>query len=101
MPLSNEEILHLAKLARLALPPEGVEAYREKLGSVLAYVAKLSALDTEGVEEMQHGADVTNVWREDVARACDADERERMIAAFPAREGDLLSVQAVFQDRTR
>jgi aspartyl-tRNA(Asn)/glutamyl-tRNA(Gln) amidotransferase subunit C len=98
--MTNDEILHIAKLARLQVEPEELPEYADKLGAILEYIAKLQELDTEGVPELAHGAGLLNVFRADVIEACDEDERCRIIDAFPHSEGDLLEVPAVFNDRT-
>lgn len=98
--MTNEEILHIARLARLRIDPEELPEYAAKLESVLEYVQKLQQLDTEGVPELPHGAGLSNVFRGDVVVPCDEDVRARIVAAFPHREGDLLKVPAVFEDRT-
>ncbi len=98
--ISNEQITHIAKLARLRVEPENVAKTAGELESILVYVTKLQELDTEGVPELAHGDGLSNVFRADVANGCDQDERSRVIAAFPHREGNLLEVPAVFQDRT-
>jgi aspartyl-tRNA(Asn)/glutamyl-tRNA(Gln) amidotransferase subunit C len=49
MPLSREEVEHIAKLARLDLTPEQQARYREQLSQILDFVAKLSELDTTAV----------------------------------------------------
>lgn len=100
MGLNNEEILHIAKLARLKVEPEELPKYSEQLTSILEYVAKLDELETDGVPELAHGAGLSNVFRSDTVEPCEADVRRRIIAAFPHREGDLLEVPAVFVDRT-
>lgn len=64
--LTDDEVRHVAKLSRLRLGDAEIHAYAEQLSNVLAYVSKLSELDVDGVEPMAHGADVTNVMREDV-----------------------------------
>jgi aspartyl-tRNA(Asn)/glutamyl-tRNA(Gln) amidotransferase subunit C len=96
MALSNDEIFHMAKLARLRLEEADLSRCADRLNSVLDYVAKLGELDTDDVPELAHGDGLSNVFREDLAEPCDADARRRIIAAFPRREGDLLEVQAVF-----
>lgn len=98
--ISNEQITHIAKLARLRVEPENVAKTAAELESILGYVTKLQELDTEGVPELAHGDGLVNVFRADVASGFDQDERKRVIAAFPHREGELLEVPAVFQDRT-
>lgn len=64
--LSNEDVVHVAKLSRLKLTEDELQHFGEQLSSVLGYVSKLSELDVEGVEPMAHALDVTNVLREDV-----------------------------------
>lgn len=100
MALTKQDVQHLADLARLELTEEEIDTYRGQLGSILEYVAKLQELDTEGVEPMAQGAGLENVLRDDEVAACDPEVRRRIIEAFPSREGDLLKVQAVFEERT-
>ena len=49
MPLSEKEVEHIAKLARLELTAEQKNLYREQLSSILDYIAKLRELDTTDV----------------------------------------------------
>ncbi len=100
MSLSNEEIRHIAKLARLHIEEDEIEDYREKIGSILEYVEKLQELNTDDVPELQHAADVSNVFRSDEIEGCGEDVKKRILDNFSNREGDLLKVQAVFENRT-
>ena len=100
MPLTSDEIRHIAKLARLHITDVEVEQYKDQLGSVLDYVQKLQEVNTDDVPELQHALNVTNVFREDVEEACDPDVRRRAIENFSSRSGNLLEVQAVFEGRT-
>ena len=100
MKLTNEQVLHIASLARLQVNEKDVALYVEQLGSILDYVGELQKLDTKGVPEMQHSTAVANVWRKDEVAACPSDMRDAAIAAFPNHTGDLLTVQAVFENRT-
>ncbi len=98
--ITNDQVSHIARLARLRIDPENVTKTAAELESILGYVAKLQELDTESVPELAHGDGLSNVFRADMANGIDQDARHRVIAAFPHREGDLLEVPAVFQDRT-
>lgn len=49
MPLSLQEVEHIAKLARLELTDRQKARYREQLEAILEYVAKLQELDTQDV----------------------------------------------------
>ena len=100
MKFSREEVLKIAKLARLHLEDGDIQMYQEDLGSILGYVEKLQELNTDDVPEFQHAAGGVNVFREDVVELCDENIRRRCIKNFSAREGDLLKVQAVFENRT-
>jgi len=100
MALSQEDVRHIAKLARLHIEDEQIGEYQEQLSSILDYVAKLQALDTENVPELQHVAELTNVLREDVEEGCGEDIKRRILDNFVNRKDDLLEVQAVFENRS-
>ncbi len=48
MILTNEEVEHIAHLARLRLTQEEVGLYREQLSAILEYAGRLQAVDTQG-----------------------------------------------------
>lgn len=64
--LTLDQVRHVAKLARLALPPEQLEKFTEQLGGILGYVEQLKQADVAGVEPLAHAVRLTNVLREDV-----------------------------------
>ena len=68
MKITAEEVIHVAKLARLNLAPDEVAPTTEQLGRILAYVEKLDELDTSGVVPTTHALAVTNAFRQDVVR---------------------------------
>jgi aspartyl-tRNA(Asn)/glutamyl-tRNA(Gln) amidotransferase subunit C len=68
MKITPEEVLYVARLARLNLAPEEVGPTTEQLGRILAYVEKLDALDTSGVAPTSHALAVSNAFRDDVVR---------------------------------
>lgn len=70
MSLSEDQVRHVAKLARLELSDEGVRRAAEELSSILGYVEKLNALDTEGVEPLAHVLEVQNAFRPDQIEPC-------------------------------
>jgi aspartyl-tRNA(Asn)/glutamyl-tRNA(Gln) amidotransferase subunit C len=52
MPLTHDEVAHIARLARLDLTEEELDRYRGQLSAILDYFTELSRLDTTGVEPM-------------------------------------------------
>ena len=66
--IDREQVLHVAKLARLRLSDEEVERMAGELSKILEHVETMGELDLEGVEPTSHVVDLTNVLREDVPR---------------------------------
>lgn len=63
--LTREDVLKLARLARLDLSDEEVEAYRKELSAILDYVAQLDNADVAGLEPTTQVTGLKNVMRED------------------------------------
>jgi aspartyl-tRNA(Asn)/glutamyl-tRNA(Gln) amidotransferase subunit C len=92
MAISRDEVLHVARLARLELSDEEVERFAEQLSAILEAVGKVSELDLEGVEATAHPLELANVWAEDEPRPClSIDEA---LANAPDREGGSFRVPA-------
>ena len=81
MTISRDDVLHVAKLARLEIPEDQIEAVRAELGAILDAVGKVSELDLSAVEPTSHPLDLVNVWREDEPRP--SLSREEALANAP------------------
>ena len=68
-PLTRDEVEHVARLARLALTPDEIEALTTEFGRDPRARGQVSALDTAGVPPTAHPLPLVNVFRTDVARA--------------------------------
>ena len=90
MAISRDEVLHVARLARLALTDEEVERLGAQLNAILEAVGKVGELDLEGVEPTAHPLDVVNVWAEDEPAPC--LPVEEALANAPDREGGFFKV---------
>ena len=66
--LSRDQVLHVARLARLELTDDEIERYAGELSKVLDYIEKISELDLSGVEPTSHVVAVENVLRADQPR---------------------------------
>lgn len=64
--LTEEQVRHIAKLARISLTEEEVKKFTVQIGGVLEYVDILQEVDTEGVPETSQVTGLTNVMEEDV-----------------------------------
>jgi aspartyl-tRNA(Asn)/glutamyl-tRNA(Gln) amidotransferase subunit C len=79
--IDREQVLHVARLARLALTEEEVEAMARELSGILEHVDRISELDLDQVEPTDHVVDLENVLRPDEPRP--SWPRERMLEQAP------------------
>ena len=63
--LDREQVLHVARLARLELSEEEVERMAAELSKVLDHIEKIRELDLDGVPPTSHVIDVVNALRAD------------------------------------
>src|SRR5947209_1320950 len=91
--ITREDVLHVAKLARLELSDEELERMREQLSAILEAVGKVAELDLEGVEPTAHPLDLVNVFADDEPRP--SLPREEALANAPDPEDGFFGVPAV------
>ncbi len=94
--ISLRDVEHVARLARLELSEADKERMRRELDSILSYIDKLRAVDTEGVEPTSHAVPLTNVMREDVTRP--SFPQSDMLANAPERSGDFFRVPKIIEE---
>jgi aspartyl-tRNA(Asn)/glutamyl-tRNA(Gln) amidotransferase subunit C len=82
--LSREDVVHVAKLARLELTEEEVDLFTAQLRTVLDHAADVAALDLSHLEPSSHPIALENVLRADVPRA--SLDREEVLAVAPSVE---------------
>ena len=90
MAITRDEVLHVAKLARLELTEGELERLTLELGAILEAVGKVAELDLDDVPPTSHPLDLVNIWREDEPRpSLGLDD---VFANAPGREGNLFRV---------
>lgn len=73
--VTHEDVLYVAKLARLKIEAEELDRYAGQLSSILSHIDKISELDLAEVEPTTHVIGLSNVFREDEPRpSVDRDE---------------------------
>jgi aspartyl-tRNA(Asn)/glutamyl-tRNA(Gln) amidotransferase subunit C len=90
MAIDREQLLHVARLARLELRDDELGRLEPQLNDILAAVSKVSELDLSDVPPTSHPLDVVNVWEADEPRPCLSVEDA--LANAPEREGDFFKV---------
>lgn len=63
--LTEGEVVHVAKLAKLTLTPQEVKKFQKQLSDIIDYVNQLNELDTAGVEPTDQVTGLENVFRKD------------------------------------
>jgi aspartyl-tRNA(Asn)/glutamyl-tRNA(Gln) amidotransferase subunit C len=79
--IDRDQVLHVARLARLELSEAEVEKMSSELSSILDHIEKISELDLEDVEPTSHVVEVENVLRADEPR--ESWPRERILEPAP------------------
>jgi aspartyl-tRNA(Asn)/glutamyl-tRNA(Gln) amidotransferase subunit C len=92
-PLSEDDVRHVAKLARLALSEDEVARFTVQLRSVLSHAADVESLDLEGVEPTAHPLELSNVLRPDIV--VESIDRAEVLAAAPQVFDDRFSVPKI------
>ena len=84
--IDREQVLHVARLARLELSDDEVGAMAAELSSILGHIEKISELDLEGVAPTSHVVEVQDALRPDVVTP--SLPREVAFANAPAIQDD-------------
>jgi aspartyl-tRNA(Asn)/glutamyl-tRNA(Gln) amidotransferase subunit C len=92
MAISRDEVLHVARLARLALTDDEIDRLTGELAKILDAVGIVSELDLAEVPPTSHPLDLVNVWGEDVPR--DSLALDDVLANAPEIEDGLFRVPA-------
>jgi aspartyl-tRNA(Asn)/glutamyl-tRNA(Gln) amidotransferase subunit C len=93
--LSREEVLHIARLARVDLTEAEIVRYSEQLSDLLERFEVLQQVDTADVPPTAQSVDLRSVMRDD--RIEPSLPSEDVLANAPRREGDLFRVKRVLE----
>lgn len=90
--LSREDILKLARLARLDLTEEEIVEYSEELSEILQYVEMLQGVDVDGLKPTNQVTGLTNVTRPDEVKDYGYEARD-LLKNVPNVEDDQIKVK--------
>jgi len=95
MNLTNLQVQHIAKLAKLDLSETEIEKFRRQLSSVLEYVELLNEIDTIDVEPTTQTTGLKNVYREDKSSPDDVLTQKEVLSNAPERQEGFIKTAAV------
>ncbi|MCA9330868.1 Asp-tRNA(Asn)/Glu-tRNA(Gln) amidotransferase subunit GatC [Candidatus Saccharibacteria bacterium] len=90
--LTRDDVLHLAKLARLQLSDEEAARLQEELGSILGYVKQLESVDVTDMKPTTQVSGLQNVMRADEPVNYQA-KREELLKLAPGTQDEQLKVR--------
>jgi len=95
MKLSQEQVLHIARLAKLGLTEDEVERMSEQLSNILEKFEILNKVDTTDVPPTAQPNALTNVLKDDVVKP--SMPQDEVLANAPQRDGDYFRVKVVLE----
>ncbi len=93
--ISEEEVKHIAKLARLGLTQAELKKMQNELSSILDYMEKLKELDISKIEPTSHSVKIENVMREDQSKEKKLEIRKKLIEMAPEKKEGYLKTKSV------
>ena len=96
MAITREEVLHVARLARLAMSDDEADRLGGQLSAILDYVRQLDRLDTRDVVPTSHAVETSTPFRDDVVEPF--GDREALLANAPDRLNDCFRVPRIIED---
>ncbi len=94
MKISKEEVRHVARLARLTLDEERLDAMADQIGTILEYMETLNRIDTTDVEPTRHAVSAaTTPVRDDTPR--EHLSHDEALANAPEKDGESFLVPRV------
>jgi aspartyl-tRNA(Asn)/glutamyl-tRNA(Gln) amidotransferase subunit C len=93
MPITPDEVAHVALLARLGLDDDERRRIGAELDLILEHISALQRADISDIPETAQVGNLVNVWREDVP--AESLSQEQALANAPDTDGDYFRVGAI------
>lgn len=95
MKINQQDVEHVAQLARLSLNPDDLKIMTGQMDAILGYVDKLNELDTTGIEALSHAVPMSNAFRED--EITEPIGVERALQNAPQRNDNYFKVPKIIE----
>jgi len=95
--ITNEDIKHIADLARLELSPAELEKYGAQLPKILDYVGQLQDVDTSEVDAISNLSNKASEFRADEVVAWNETERDNALNQASEISGGQIKVHRVLE----
>jgi aspartyl-tRNA(Asn)/glutamyl-tRNA(Gln) amidotransferase subunit C len=95
MSVTNEQVRHIAKLARIAMSDDEIERLAPELNAIIGWVEQLGEVNTDGVEPLTAVIDLKLRLRDDVVN--DGNIRDAVLANAPEAQHGFFAVPKVIE----
>ena len=95
MSVTNEQVRHIARLARIAMSDEEIERLAPELNNILGWVEQLAEVDTAGIEPLTAVIDQKLRLRDD--EITDGNIRDEVLANAPDAQHGFFAVPKVIE----
>ena len=96
MPITRDEVAHLARLSRLALGEEELDHFAGQLDQIIGAVARVQEVTADDIPPTSHALPITNVYRPDVVRP--GLTPEQALSGAPASEEQRFRVPRILEE---
>ncbi|HXH61096.1 MAG TPA: Asp-tRNA(Asn)/Glu-tRNA(Gln) amidotransferase subunit GatC [Fimbriimonadaceae bacterium] len=96
MPISLDEVKHVARLARLELDETELMTFQGELNALLGHFQDIQGIDVTGLPAKPHAVAMTNVWAEDAAGT--SLQRDEALRNAPASKAGLFIVPTIIEE---
>ena len=96
MSISKEEVMHVARLARVGLTETDVERLTRQLSDILENFTALQKVDTSGIPPTAQSIPLQNIMKPD--DICSSLTPDQVLANAPVRESDFFKIKPVLED---
>ncbi|HLC95630.1 MAG TPA: Asp-tRNA(Asn)/Glu-tRNA(Gln) amidotransferase subunit GatC [Patescibacteria group bacterium] len=94
--LTEEEVRHIALLARIGIKEEEITQYQQNLSSVLDFFRALEKLPTDTIQPIEHIAGTVNVARTDQSQDFESSGKAGIVKNVPMTKDGYVKVKSVF-----
>jgi aspartyl-tRNA(Asn)/glutamyl-tRNA(Gln) amidotransferase subunit C len=95
MSVTNEQVRHIAKLARIAMSEDEIERLAPELNNILRWVEQLGEVNTDGIEPLATVIDQKLRLRDDIVD--DGNVRDDVLANAPEAQHGFFAVPKVIE----
>ncbi len=98
--LNKDDVVHVAKLAKLTLTDSEIEKFKSQLSKVISYISELSQVDTKKDEPTSQTTGLENIKRKDEVKPQDSLSQEEALSGTDKTHNGYFIVPGILEERS-